>query len=89
MSGGIASGTSLVLEGRIATGAGVFVICSQGERLAAALEAAVARVACGIISFRVAGGVLGQAPGRRAAASRNGTHPVPGLISGLPVGRRR
>jgi hypothetical protein len=55
MSGGIASGTSLVLEGRIATGAGVFVICSQSERLAAALESAVARVACGIISSGVAG----------------------------------
>jgi adenosylhomocysteine nucleosidase len=64
MSGGIAAGTSLALEGRIATGAGIFVICSQGERLAAALESAVARGACGIISFGVAGGLVpGQAPG--------------------------
>jgi hypothetical protein len=61
MSGGIAAVTSLALEARIAAGAGVFVICSQGERLAAALESAVARGACGIISFGVAGGL---APGQ-------------------------
>jgi hopanoid-associated phosphorylase len=64
MSAGIAAVTSLALEARVAAGAGVFVICSQGERLAAALESAVARGACGIISFGVAGGLEpGQAPG--------------------------
>ena len=64
MSGGIAAVTSLAMEARVAAGAGVSVICSQGERLAAALEAAVARGACGIISFGVAGGLApGQAPG--------------------------
>ena len=38
MSGGIVAVTSLALEARIARGAGVSVICSQGSRLAAALE---------------------------------------------------
>jgi adenosylhomocysteine nucleosidase len=60
MSGGIVAVTSLAMEARIAGGAGVSVICSQGERLAAALESAVERGACGIISFGVAGGL---APG--------------------------
>jgi adenosylhomocysteine nucleosidase len=60
MSGGIVAVTSLALEARIAGGPGVSVICSQGERLAAALESAVERGACGIISFGVAGGL---APG--------------------------
>jgi hopanoid-associated phosphorylase len=60
MSGGIVAVTSLAMEARIAGGPGVSVICSQGERLAAALEAAVARGVCGIISFGVAGGL---APG--------------------------
>jgi adenosylhomocysteine nucleosidase len=60
MSGGIVAVTSLALEARIAVGPGVSVICSQGERLAAALESAVARGACGIISFGIAGGL---APG--------------------------
>jgi len=64
MSGGVAAVTSLALEARVAAGAGVFVICSQGERLTAALESAVARGVCGIISFGVAGGLApGQAPG--------------------------
>jgi hopanoid-associated phosphorylase len=63
MSGGIVAVTSLALEARIAVGPGVSVICSQGDRLAAALEAAVARGACGIISFGIAGGL---APGLRA-----------------------
>src|SRR5713226_4650297 len=60
MSGGIVAVTSLALEARIAGGPGVSVICSQGERLAAALESAVECGACGIISFGVAGGL---APG--------------------------
>jgi adenosylhomocysteine nucleosidase len=60
MSGGIVAVTSLALEARIAVGPGVSVICSQGERLATALESAVARGACGIISFGIAGGL---APG--------------------------
>jgi adenosylhomocysteine nucleosidase len=60
MSGGIVAVTSLALEARIAGGPGVSVICSQGERLAAALESAVELGACGIISFGVAGGL---APG--------------------------
>jgi len=63
MSGGIVAVTSLALEARIAVGPGVSVICSQGERLAAALELAVERGACGIISFGVAGGL---APGLAA-----------------------
>jgi adenosylhomocysteine nucleosidase len=64
MSGGIVAVTSLALEARIAVGPGVSVICSQGERLAAALESAVARGACGIISFGVAGGLApGLVPG--------------------------
>jgi hopanoid-associated phosphorylase len=57
MSGGIVAATSLALEARIALGQGVSVICSQGARLAAALESAVARGASGIISFGVAGGL--------------------------------
>lgn len=65
MSGGIAAVTSLALEARVAAGAGLFVICSQGERLAAALESAVARGAWGIISFGVAGGLAPGITGRR------------------------
>jgi hypothetical protein len=61
MSGGIAAVTSLALEARVAAGAGVFVICNQGERLAAALESAVAHGVCWIISFGFAGG-LGTLP---------------------------
>jgi adenosylhomocysteine nucleosidase len=57
MSGGIVAVTSLALEARIALGPGVAVICSQGSRLAAALDAAVKRGASGIISFGVAGGL--------------------------------
>ncbi|MBV8752456.1 MAG: hypothetical protein JO328_06320 [Hyphomicrobiales bacterium] len=57
MSGGIVAVTSLALEARIALGPGVSVICSAGSQLAAALEAAVARGASGIISFGVAGGL--------------------------------
>jgi adenosylhomocysteine nucleosidase len=57
MSGGIVAVTSLALEARIARGAGVSVICSQGSRLAAALESAIESGASGIISFGVAGGL--------------------------------
>jgi adenosylhomocysteine nucleosidase len=63
MSGGIVAVTCLALEARIAVGPGVSVVCSQGERLAAALESAVARGACGMISFGIAGGL---APGLAA-----------------------
>jgi hopanoid-associated phosphorylase len=63
MSGGIVAVTSLALEARIALGPGVAVICSQGSRLAAALDAAVRHGASGIISFGVAGGL---APGLKA-----------------------
>jgi adenosylhomocysteine nucleosidase len=70
MSGGIVAVTSLALEARIAAGPGVSVICSQGERLAAALEAAVERGACGIISLGVAGGLApGLAVGDLVAAT--------------------
>src|SRR5260370_32899339 len=57
MSGGIGAVTSLALEARIPRGAGVSVICSQGSRLAAALESAIESGASGIISFGVAGGL--------------------------------
>jgi adenosylhomocysteine nucleosidase len=63
MSGGIAAVSSLALEARVAAGAGVFAVCSLGERLAA-LASAVARGACELISFGVAGGLApGLAPG--------------------------
>jgi len=70
MAGGIVAVTSLALEARIAGGPGVSVICSQGQRLAAALEFAVERGACGIISFGVAGGLApGLAVGDWVAAA--------------------
>jgi len=59
-TGGVVAVTSLALEARIALGPGVSVICNQGLQLAAALEAAIARGASGIISFGIAGGL---APG--------------------------
>jgi|HubBroStandDraft_4_1064222.scaffolds.fasta_scaffold75787_2 hopanoid-associated phosphorylase len=80
MSRGIVAVTSLALEARIAVGPGVSVICSQGERLAAALESAVERGACGIISFGVAGGLApGLATGDwiAAAAVRTGQRLFP------------
>src|SRR5215813_8208201 len=55
--GGVIAVTSLALEARIALGPGVSVICNQGSRLVAALEAAIARGATGIISFGIAGGL--------------------------------
>src|SRR5258708_31328600 len=59
MSGtrGVVAVTSLALEARIALGPGVSVICDQGLGLVAALEAAIARGASGIISFGIAGGL--------------------------------
>ena len=57
MAGGIVAVTSLALEARIALGPAVSVICSQGPRLAAALESALKGGASGIISFGVAGGL--------------------------------
>ena len=57
-SGGVVVAVScLALEARIALGPGVFVICTQGLRLASALDAAVKRGASGIISFGIAGGL--------------------------------
>jgi adenosylhomocysteine nucleosidase len=76
MSGGIVAVTSLALEARIAAGPGVSVICSQGERLAAALESAVERGTCGIISLGVAGGL---APGLAAEDSVAATAVITGL----------
>jgi adenosylhomocysteine nucleosidase len=75
MSGGIVAVTSLALEARIALGAGVSVICSQGAHLAADLDSALRRGASGIISFGVAGGLApGLAAGDwiAAAAVRTG-----------------
>src|SRR5262245_21833653 len=57
MSGGIVAVTSLALEARIALGAGVSVICSQGSQLADRVEAAFTRGVSGIISFGIAGGL--------------------------------
>ena len=63
MSGGIAAVSSLALEARVAAGGGVFAVCGLGERFPA-LESAVARGACEIISFGAAGGLApGLAPG--------------------------
>ena len=47
----------LALEASIARGPGVFVLCSQGLALSAALGAAIAHGASGIISFGIAGGL--------------------------------
>jgi hopanoid-associated phosphorylase len=49
--------TCLALEARIALGPDVSVLCDHASRLVAALEAAVKRGACGIISFGIAGGL--------------------------------
>src|SRR5262245_65667815 len=49
--------TCLALEARIALGPGVSVLCGHASRLVAALEAAIKRGACGIISFGIAGGL--------------------------------
>ena len=62
MSGqvGVVAVTCLALEAGIARGPGVSVICNQSSGLRAALSAAIARGASGIISFGIAGGL---APG--------------------------
>jgi hopanoid-associated phosphorylase len=65
MSGqaGVVAVTCLALEAGIARGPGVSVICNQSSGLRAALGAAIARGASGIISFGIAGGL---APGLAA-----------------------
>jgi hopanoid-associated phosphorylase len=55
--GGVVAVTSIALEARIARGSGVTVLCEHSLRLSAALEAAIARGASGVISFGVAGGL--------------------------------
>ena len=59
MSGqeGVVAVTCLALEAGIARGPGVSVICNQSSGLRAALGAAIARGASGIISFGIAGGL--------------------------------
>jgi adenosylhomocysteine nucleosidase len=59
MSGkeGVVAVTCLALEAGIARGPGVSVICNQSSGLRAALRAAIARGASGIISFGIAGGL--------------------------------
>jgi hopanoid-associated phosphorylase len=54
---GVVAVTCLALEARIALGPGVSVICNQGSHLVAAVEAAIARGAAGVISFGIAGGL--------------------------------
>ena len=54
---GVVAVTCLALEARIALGPGVSVICNQGSHLVAAVEAAIARGAVGVISFGIAGGL--------------------------------
>jgi len=49
--------TSLAREALIARGSGVFVVCSQGSRLAAALNEAIGPRVLGIISFGMSGGL--------------------------------
>jgi adenosylhomocysteine nucleosidase len=60
---GVVAVTCLALEAGIARGPGVSVICNQSSGLRAALGAAIARGASGIISFGIAGGL---APGLAA-----------------------
>ena len=49
--------TSLAREAFVARGNGVSVVCSQGERLGAALHAAIHPDVSGIISFGISGGL--------------------------------
>jgi adenosylhomocysteine nucleosidase len=49
--------TSLAVEGRIALGPGVSVLCHHASRLVASLEAAIKPGTLGIISFGIAGGL--------------------------------
>jgi adenosylhomocysteine nucleosidase len=70
MSRGIVAVTSLAFEARIALGAGVSVICSQGPQLAAAIKSAIKGGSSGIISFGVAGGLApGLVEGQLIAAA--------------------
>ena len=55
--GGVVAVTCLALEARIAQGTGVSVLCNPSVQLSAALRAAIARGASGIISFGIAGGL--------------------------------
>lgn len=55
--GSVVAVTCLALEARIAQGAGVSVLCNPSVQLSAALRAAIARGASGIISFGIAGGL--------------------------------
>ena len=59
MSGqsGVVAVTCLALEASIARGPGVSVLCNPSIGLKAALGAAIARGANGIISFGIAGGL--------------------------------
>ena len=59
MSGqaGVVAVTCLALEAGIARGPGVSVLCNQSSGLRAALRAAIAHGASGIISFGIAGGL--------------------------------
>jgi adenosylhomocysteine nucleosidase len=52
--------TSLSLEGRIASGPGVSVICEHASRLVASLETAIEQGVVGIVSFGIAGGLAPQ-----------------------------
>jgi hopanoid-associated phosphorylase len=49
--------TSLAREALVARGSGVSVVCSQGERLGAALHAALHSDVLGVISFGISGGL--------------------------------
>jgi hopanoid-associated phosphorylase len=49
--------TSLAREAFVARGSGVSVVCSQGDRLGAALHAALHPGVAGIISFGISGGL--------------------------------
>ena len=54
---GVVAVTCLALEAGIARGPGVSVLCNQSSGLRAALRAAIAHGASGIISFGIAGGL--------------------------------
>jgi hopanoid-associated phosphorylase len=63
--------TCLSFEARIASGPGVTVLCGEADRLAAAVEAAIAGGSSGIISFGIAGGLVPRLePGHWVVASK-------------------
>jgi hypothetical protein len=72
---GIAAVTSLAPEARIGAGAGGFVMIATG-------------VLTGQRFFPTDPGFPSFGGGRRAAADKERSSPVPGLISGLPIERR-